>query len=75
MSNTFVQIVEGSFGGAKILSSEEYEAWEDAWNKYTAIIAEDSHAEGERVRLAQDRNGEWKVIQETRFPESSRPNI
>jgi hypothetical protein len=67
--------VEGSYDDAKILFSEEFESWEDAWSKYIAIIAEESHPEGERVRLAHDRNGELKVIQETRFPEGKRPKI
>lgn len=75
MSNTFVQIVEGSYENADILSSEEFEVWEDAWNRYLVLIKEGDRLEGHRVRLAHDKGGELKVIQETRFHQGQRPSV
>ncbi|MBT5939737.1 MAG: hypothetical protein HOG95_07390 [Rhodospirillaceae bacterium] len=67
MRNTFVQIVEGSYENATVISSEEFESWEDAWARYIKLIEKHDSTIGQRVRLAHKHDDGWKVIQETRF--------
>lgn len=67
MSDTHLQIVDGENENTTILSSEIFTSWGDAWNKYLAIIKREVPINGQKVRLANYRNGELKVIQETRL--------
>ena len=67
MADTYLQMVDGEKQDSVILSTEVFTDWADAWEKYTGIIKGEIPAEGQRVRLANYRNGELKTIQETRL--------
>lgn len=67
MADIYLQITDSKNDNATVLSSETFASWEDVWNKYIAIIKGDIPAKGQIVRLAQYRDGELKIIQETRL--------